>query len=372
MYIIIAALCAAVLFVVFGMQPFWHIGKLPSGERLARIQASPNYSGGEFRYPLPTPTISKEDSEGGSLFKFFFGDKSGRSPQHPLPSIKTDLRALDPNQDLLVWLGHSSFYMQLGGFKILADPVLSPVASPFRFTTRAFPGTDVYRPEDLPDIDLLLISHDHWDHLDYRTVTALKTRVKKVLCPLGVGAHFEYWGFAPEQIIEGDWYDRFEPVPGLGAHLVPSRHFSGRFLTRNRSLWAGFVLETGAGESARRVFYSGDSGYGPHFAEIGERFGNFDLAIMEDGQYNLAWHYVHMLPEEVWRATRELGAGALLPVHAGKFSISLHDWQEPYRLLYQAAQNGGPGAPPLYTPIIGQPVLIGVIEQEFPRWWEEQ
>lgn len=361
--IVLVIVIALILFLLFGMQPFRHFGKAPRGKRLARIQASPNYSGGKFRYPVPTPALSKDEGADGSLWKFFFGDKSGRGPKRPLPSIKTGLDAFGPERDMLVWLGHSSFYMQLGGKKILADPALSPVASPFRFTTRAFPGADVYAPEDIPDVDILLISHDHWDHLDYRTVSALRERVQRVVCPLGVGAHFEYWGFAPERIIEMDWYDQFSLEPGFTVYLTPSRHYSERFITRNRCLWGSFVVES----QFRRVFYSGDSGYGPHFAEIGARFAGFDLAIMENGQYNLAWHYVHMLPEEVWRASSELGARAVLPVHAGKFSISLHDWREPYQRLYAASLRGGPA---LCTPIIGQPVLIGDKQQEFSRWWE--
>ena len=364
MFVFLFMLAALFLFAWFGTQPLKHFGKLPAGERLARIQASPNYSGGEFRYPLPTPTIIKEQGQRGALLEFFLGDKTGRSPQKPMPSVKTGLRGLEPGQDQVIWMGHSSFYLQLGGFKILADPVFSPVASPVRFTTRAFPGTDIYKPEDLPDIDLLLISHDHWDHLDYRTVTALKERVKKVLCPLGVGEHLEYWGFAPEQILEGDWYDAFEPEPGLRVTVTPARHFSGRFLARNRTLWGSFVLET----AERKVFYSGDTGYGPHFAEIAERFGGFDLAVLEDGQYNQAWHNVHMLPGEVWRASGDLRARAVLPVHAGKFSISIHGWQEPYRLIHEVSLAGGAV---LHTPIIGQPVLIGDNDQKFTRWWEE-
>lgn len=363
MLIFLFILAAILLFVWFGTQPIKHFGRLPSGERLARIQASPNYADGEFRYPVPTPTMAEDEGKGGML-KFFLGDRAGRSPKKALPAVKTDLFALAPEEDQIIWMGHSSFYMQLGGLKILADPVFSKNASPLRFTTHAFLGTMLYGPDDMPDIDIMLISHDHWDHLDYRSVMALKDRVKKVVCPLGVGAHLEYWGFAPEQILEGDWYDAFEAGPGLKVTITPARHFSGRFLQRNRTLWASFVLET----PARRIFYSGDTGYGPHFAEIAARFGDFDLAIMEDGQYNLAWHYVHMLPEETWQASVELGAKAVLPVHAGKFSISIHHWQEPYRLLHAASLAGGAA---LYTPIIGQPLLIGDNEQEFPRWWEE-
>lgn len=363
MYMLLVLIAALALFFWLGMKPLRHLGKLPSGERLARIETSPNYAGGQFRNQLDTPAMAEGHSFLGTMREFIFGDKAARSPRASLPGLKTDLAALDPAQDLIVWLGHSSFYMQLGGVRVLADPVFSPSASPFTFSTRAFAGTNVYAPEDMPDIDLLLISHDHWDHLDYDTLAALRGRVKKIVCGLGVGAHLEYWGFAPESILEGDWGDSFKAAPGLTVHLAPARHFSGRFLSRNRSLWTSFVLEAGG----RKVFYSGDGGYGPHFAEIGRRFGPFDLVVLENGQYDPAWHYVHMLPEEVWRAASDLSAGAVLPVHAGKFSISNHAWQDPYRRISAAARGGGAA---LFTPIIGQIVPIGANSQMFSPWWE--
>jgi len=207
--------------------------------------------------------------------------------------MKTDFKTLDKGKDVVVWLGHSSYFMQLGGKRILIDPVFSSSAAPVSFANKAFNGTNLYTAEDMPEIDYLLISHDHWDHLDYPTVIALKPKVKNVVCGLGVGSYFEDWGFEPILIHEADWFTVLEFEDGLIIHVLPSRHFSGRLFTRNKTLWTGFALVT----PDRRVFYSGDGGYGPHFKQIGEMFNGFDLVIMENGQYDKNWPYIHMMPE---------------------------------------------------------------------------
>lgn len=223
-----------------------------------------------------------------------------------------------------MWFGHSSYLLQAEGRRVLVDPVFR-AAAPFSFLNRPFKGTDIYRPGDMPDVDLLVITHDHWDHLDYRTVTELKSRIGKVVCPLGVGEHFEYWGFEPEKIIELDWHETAALGDGFAVHCLPSRHFSGRGLNPNRTLWASFLLET----PARQVYMGGDGGYGKHFAQIGRQFPGIDLAILENGQYNEAWKYIHTMPDQLSLAAKELGAKQIMTVHHSKFALARHRWDEP-------------------------------------------
>lgn len=338
-------------------------GAYPEGERLARVQLSPNFADGEFHYPIATPILA----DGISMFSILSGNLIGKvdnlRPAQPVPAVKTDLRALDPAQDTVVWLGHSSFFMLFSGKRILIDPVFSPYASPVSFSTQAFDGTNLYTVDDMPAIDVLLITHDHWDHLDHATVTALAGKVRQVLVPLGVGAHFEHWGYARDSVREADWYDRMDVDSALTIHLIPARHYSGRWLTRNKTLWAGFVL----GSPTRRILFSGDTGYGPHFKELAQRFGGFDLAALDMGQYDPRWPYIHMTPEEAAQAAVDLEAKVLLPAHVGRFNIARHAWTEPFERV-DAASEGKRYR--LATPTIGEPLKVGDNAQHFARWWQ--
>ena len=338
-------------------------GRLPDGSRLERIKASPNYVNGEFRNLERTEILSEGSGRFSTVWDSLFKKWERRMPSAPLPMVKTDLRALDRQQDCVVWLGHSSCYIQLGGKRILIDPVFKDNAAPFSFLNKAFEGDYPYTADDMPDIDYLVISHDHWDHLEYPTLVALKPRIKAVICPLGVGAHLEHWGFASSAIHEGDWNESLRMEPGFTAHVLPARHFAGRFLWSNKSLWASFILEV----PDRKFFYSGDSGYGAHFADIGERFGTVDLAIMENGQYSTSWHDVHMMPEEVAQAAEDMQAKTVLPVHSGRFSLAYHPWDDPYIRIAAASRNKSFR---LLTPIIGEVVYPDNSEQTFQAWWD--
>ncbi|MCL2700288.1 MAG: MBL fold metallo-hydrolase [Phycisphaerae bacterium] len=342
-------------------------GKLPDGPRLERIKRSPNYDRevGQFKNLEPTTmlTSAKKGNRFFTILKFLFGTMERPKPPAELPMAKIDFRGLDRNVDLVVWLGHSSCYLQLGGQRILIDPVFSDSAAPFARFNRDFNGPYPYSIDDVPDVDILLITHDHWDHLDYPTLRALRQRVKAVVCPLGVGSHLEYWGFDPAIIHEGDWHDTFRLATDVTVHVLPARHFSGRWLSRNKTLWASFMIET----AGRRVFCSGDSGYGSHFAEIGERFGGVDLALMENGQYNMRWRHSHLLPEETVRAAVDVKARAVLPIHTGRFSLSDHPWDDPYVKLTAACGDNAFG---LLTSTIGQVVYLDGREQHFTPWWE--
>lgn len=338
-------------------------GKKPAGSRLQAMQQSPNYRDGQFHNLNPTPQLTDGATTPVVMKAFFWDDKKRRVPASPLPSKKTNLHTLDANSNILVWFGHSSYFMQVDGKKILVDPVFSGNASPIKGSAKSFKGSDVYTTDDMPEIDYLFITHDHWDHLDYPTLLKLKPKVKKVITTLGTGSHLEHWGYAPAIITEGGWGDELIPEDGFKVNVMPARHFSGRSFTRNRALWASFVLTT----PGMKIYIGGDSGYDTHFAETGAKYGPFDLAILEDGQYNKWWKYIHMLPEEVVQATVDLNARMLLPVHWGKFSLSLHDWDEPIK---RVVKESGKRGVKLLHPMIGQAVDIknpGVQEE----WWED-
>jgi L-ascorbate metabolism protein UlaG (beta-lactamase superfamily) len=340
-------------------------GSLPANARLQRIERSPNFRNGQFQNQIPTPMMTGDSNSLKTVAKFVFNRNKRLKPTGPIPSVRRDLRSLAPTENVLVWFGHSSYFLQIDGKRILVDPVLSGRASPVSFTTKAFDGTDPYTAADIPDIDVLFITHDHWDHLDYDTVTKLRPRVKRVICGLGVGAHFEKWGYASSAIDEGDWGDDFILGDGFTAHVLPARHFSGRALRRNSTLWASasYALQTPSGS---KIYLGGDGGYGPHFKNIGTRFGGFDLAILENGQYDTAWRYIHMLPDETLQAAHDLQASLLFPVHNSKFCIANHDWDAPLRTITSLAAAM---RPQLITPVIGAVVQIRNPSADSSDWW---
>ena len=337
-------------------------GALPEGRRLERILRSPHQKDGRFRNLEETPQLAPGRSMAGVAWEFVFERHPGRTPEDSIPSEHHDLRELGRDRDLVVWFGHSSYLLQVGGLRVLVDPIFSGRASPLPFGTGAFRGSDRYRVEDLPEIDLLVITHDHWDHLDWETVKALKPKVARVACGLGVGAHLERWGYDTAKIVELDWEERLELRSGASLTAVPARHFSGRGLRPDRSLWCAYVLQA----QGRRIFLGGDGGYGAHMTEIGKVYGPFDLAILEQGQYDSAWPFIHMLPSQLAPAMSDLRAARLMPVHNSKFCLSNHPWDEPLRGLEAAAERGGFG---LLTPRIGQVVDLSD-SSGTDRWWE--
>lgn len=355
----VAALFAVVIFFYMRKELF---GKAPGGERLAKLQQSPHYKNGASQNLSLTPQLAKGYSMTSVLYGHFFKKTARRTPAEAIPSIKTDLHHLPTDANVLVWFGHSSYYMQLDGKRILVDPVFSGNASPIPGTTKSYSGTDRYTVADLPDIDYLVISHDHYDHLDYQTIVLLKSKVKKVICGLGVGAHFEHWGYGSEKIIEKDWNEEVELDSGFKVIILPARHFSGRTFARNNTLWASYVLQS----PTKKIYIGGDSGYDNHLKDIGNRFGPVDLAILENGQYNLAWPHIHMQPEEVLKAGLDLKAKRIFPVHSSKFSLANHSWDEPLVHISELAKTVNF---PLVTPMIGELVNLDDTHQNFKQWW---
>lgn len=294
-----------------------------------------------------------------ALWKFLFKRIPDLTPSTAISTAKIDLKALPREEEVVVWLGHSSLYIQTQGVRLLFDPVLTNEL-PVWLIMRPFQGAAAYTPEDIPEVDYLIITHDHWDHLDYKTVRALQGRVGQVICSLGVGQHFAYWGYEEGKIQELDWNESLQLKDGLTLHALPTRHASGRLFGRNKTLWSSFLID---GE--RRIYVSGDGGYDDRFKKIGEQFPGIDLAIMENGQYDKDWRYIHLLPEELPRAIQELGAKRVMTYHNSKFALANHAWKEPLDLIYAAAQ-GQPWQ--LLTPRIGEPIRL-LQQQTFEKWW---
>ena len=359
--IVLILILGIVLYTCFFLnQP--QFGSIAKGERRTLIENSPNFKNGQFQNLSPTTPLSEGTTMLGVLKEYMFSKDKRVIPPSLLPAHKTDLHELDPHEDVLVWFGHSSYFMQIMGKKILVDPVLCGYASPVSFTTRSFKGSDIYCCDDIPDIDFLFITHDHYDHLDYNTVTQLRSRVSKVITGLGVGAHLERWGYSKDQIIEKDWNEDVEPEPGFRIHTVPTRHFSGRKFSRNKTLWLSFALIT----PHLRIYIGGDSGYDTHFKKTGTELGPFDLAILENGQYDKSWKHIHMQPEDVVVAAEDLLAKRLLPVHWSKFSLALHAWDDSITRVLKHAQVHNI---PVLHPMFGEPVSFKNPSAN-NEWWK--
>lgn len=340
------------------------LGQLPQGERLQKVQASAQYRDGEFRNEVASQRRRTGIQFLLAVVRGRFEPRDRPAPPAALPAVKTDLTALPADRDIVVWLGHSSFFVQLGGQRLLIDPVFSDHAAPLPWMVRAFDGTNIYSVQDLPPIDAVLISHDHYDHLDYATMKALEGKTRLVIAGLGNGAHLERWGYPPEKIREVEWNTSVTLGSDLQIHVLPAQHYSGRFMQRNQSLWTSYALES----AQRRLYFSGDTGFGPHFEAIARRFDGFDIVALDAGQYNERWSDIHMTPEEASRAAQILAARSLLVAHAGRFSLARHAWDEPFERAV-AASEGKPYA--LLTPRLGEPVLLGEAKHPFVYWWRD-
>ena len=358
-FLVIVAVLALAVYAGLHLES---VGKEPTGARLERIEKSPNYKHGSFQNLTNTPVQSEDASYWVMARKFFFDKDPNIEPVEPLPSIKSDLKQEVGPLPTITYFGHSSYLLQIDGRNILMDPVFSERTSPVQFFgTKNFKGTNVYSLKDMPRIDYVFLSHDHYDHMDYETLKQLAGTATKFIVPLGVGEHLEYWGVANDHITELDWWENTAAIPGIRLTAAPARHFSGRGLKRGKSLWASYILET----DSTRIFLGGDSGYEKHFKEIGQKFGPFDLAILECGQYNRWWPFIHMMPEQTAQASIDLGAKVLWPVHWGKFALALHPWNESIRRITVKATEFNIQ---LTTPKIGEQIIIG---EKYPneKWW---
>ncbi len=298
-----------------------------------------------------------------SILEFFSERKDG-VPSKKLPEVKPDMELfLKPSNDLkAIWFGHSSFLLNMDGKIILVDPVFSGSASPFSFAVKRF-QEPVLNLEELPDIDFLLISHDHYDHLDMKSVEFFRDKGGTFIVPLGVGSHLKGLGIQEGKIIERDWWEsiKLDDVEFISA---PAQHFSGRGLTdENKTLWASWIVRS----PNHNLYFSGDSGYDIHFKEIGEKYGPFDVAFIESGQYNEKWPEVHLLPAQAVRAYHDLKAKKYFPVHWGMFELAYHTWYDPIEKLHKLSKEQNVD---LLAPKIGQ--IVSVKEDHFlEKWWKD-
>src|SRR4051812_6797311 len=328
--------------------------------RRERIESSPRWDGERFRNTHAAP---RGDVAMPSLKDFLCGGER-RVPSTPLPSV--DPRATwgrPPESGLrATWLGHSTVLLELDGFRVLTDPVWGPRASPTRFA-----GPKRFQPvpvpmSELPKLDAVLISHDHYDHLDFATMRLLRRVNVPIVTSLGVGAHLEAMGIAPERITELDWWETHR-VPGTDLTLTatPAQHFSGRGLKDgNKTLWSSWVI---AGKR-HKVFFSGDTGLTPEYTQTGERLGPFDLVMLEIGAFHPAWGNIHLGPANALAAHRLLGSGPLLPIHWGTFNLALHAWDDPVETLLSLA----PASTRLLLPKLGAP-LEPAQDFQIDPWW---
>ena len=329
------------------------------------IQASKQFDQKTQTFVNRRREIVKEMSSLGNTFRIIkevtFNRQKERIPKRPLPQMRPNLEEfLSPSKTLkYIWLGHSSFLMRIEGQTFLFDPVFHS-AAPVDFMVKRF-QPPVIALENMPEIDFIVLSHDHYDHLDDRTMLHFKESKAKFITPLAVGEHLRSWGIHADRIIELDWWQKYQQGP-ISFVCTPAQHFSGRrIFSRNKSLWCSWVILS----TQHRVFFSGDSGYDIHFKEIGQTYGPFHLTFMENGQYNKLWQPVHMLPEESAQAHMDLRGEYLMPIHWGMFELSTHSWREPAQRIARSAKNLGLQ---LITPQIGELVDLKNPPQNH-EWW---
>ena len=337
-------------------------GRKPNEESYARMQRSSAFRDGVFHNRVEKPVMTKGKKSVLSMFKFIFSKPKNLRPDSPIPVNNPDLNHLDRSEDVAVWFGHSSIFLQTDGIRYLVDPVLT-CEFPVSLMMKPFKGCDKITPNSIPKIDFLIITHDHWDHLDYGTVSKLRTRVGKVVCPLGVGEYFRLWDYADSNIIELDWDESVSLGDGKEIVCLPSQHFSGRLLKRNQTLWASYLLRT----ENKQIYFSGDGGYDSRFKEINRKYGSPDFAFLENGQYNEDWHTVHLMPEELVKAVQELNPKRFMTIHNSKFALSRHHCKEPLEKIYASAVALHLN---LITPKIGERVYLKDSTQKFGEWWK--
>ncbi|AHZ86159.1 MBL fold metallo-hydrolase [Bdellovibrio bacteriovorus] len=343
-------------------------GSLPSDEQVAAYQNSLNYDKERKvfvnRRPRLVEEMRKRTMNFATTKEFLFGGDAERIPSEALPEVRTDFaRFSQAGDDLkVVWFGHSSVLMKLDGKNVLIDPVLSTSTGPFGFMMKRF-QKPVIELSELPEIDVIIVSHDHWDHLDMDSIKFFKNKSTRFVVPLGVAAHLTGWGIEASRIQELDWWQGVE-IAGIKFTATPAQHFSGRgFTNQNKSLWASWVIKS----SKHNVYFCADSGYDTHFKDIGEKMGPFDLAFIENGQYNEKWREVHLLPDESIQAFKDLNAKRYFPIHWGMFSLALHSWSEPIEKISAATAREGIS---LVAPQIGEVVTIND-QYVTQTWWKK-
>ncbi len=341
-------------------------GEAPNAEFQAGYQSSNNFTDEEFVNEIPTSMDMSVSALKTVLWDYIVG-----IPDHePAKLLKIQKPVAERVFEIpdtltqLMWFGHSAFLLQTNGKTILLDPMLGTSPSPIpAFGSQRFTEGLPISLEDLPVIDVIVFSHDHYDHLDYPTLRELKDRVQHLVVPLGVESHLQSWGFREDQITALDWWEDIT-LDGITFTSTPARHFSGRGLTdRNRTLWSSWVIKS----PQANIYFSGDGGYGPHFKAIGERYGPFDFALMECGQYDERWRQIHMMPEETVQASIDVKAKVFAPIHWGAFVLALHSWYDPVDRAVLEAQRLKIS---IAVPAIGELIIVPTSSDSNKSWWK--
>jgi L-ascorbate metabolism protein UlaG (beta-lactamase superfamily) len=341
------------------------LGRKPAGARLERMKASPLWMGERFGNVYPVIPGLRDPSASMPTFTEFLYGGERRVPRGPLQAmspLETWAKPIDTGLRA-TWLGHSTVLIEIDGLRVLTDPVWGPRASPSRFA-----GPKRFQPvpvplRALPSVDVVIVSHDHYDHLDYPTIRELAKREVPFVTSLGVGAHLEAWGVRPELIVELDWWESHRlPNAGLTVTAAPSQHFSGRGMKdRNSTLWSSMVIRT----ERHAVFFGGDGGLTNEYQVVRERLGPFDLVMLEVGAFHPAWGDIHLGPANALKALAMLGGGAFLPVHWGTFCLAMHAWDQPAEELFALAPKTGVH---LIMPRLGEAIEPAHAEGVTP-WW---
>ena len=329
---------------------------------LERIRKSPNFLNGAFKNQQKT--VVSSDFNWKTIPQFFSnGNNKIPSKELPIQKLTKSYFENEPQQPRITWFGHSAAFVEMENLNIFIDPMLGDVPAPHPLLgSKRFQKELPIAIDSLPQIDVVLISHDHYDHLDYESIVKLKNKVKQFYVPLGIKAHLTSWGISEEKITEFDWWENIN-YKGVEFVSTPARHFSGRGITnRNSTLWCSWVLKS----ENYSIFFSGDSGYGKHFKEIGEKYGPFDFALVECGQYNEQWSQIHMMPEETIQASVDVQAKLMMPIHWGTFKLALHSWDDP---IVRATKKATDLQVKIATPKVGEAIVLN--SDSFPndQWW---
>jgi len=349
-----------ILFISYSPQ----FGKVITKEQSKEYSKLENFKNGKFTNQHPSPMTVNY----WKIIKELTKKTPNRNPSRDILVEKIDSTEIvnhNKNITYLTRFGHSAFLLEIDGKNILIDPMLGDVPAPHPLLGPKRYSKDLpIEIAKLPFIDAIILSHDHYDHLDYETIKKLKNKVGRFYTPIGLGNHLILWGVAENKITELNWWESVE-FDKIKLVCTPSRHFSGRGLFDGAStLWCSWVIK-GAKDN---VFFSGDSGYDTHFKEIGEKYGPFDISLMECGQYNEDWKLLHMMPEETVQASLDLKSKLTLPIHWGAFTMAFHDWTDPIeRILNEAHELNMP----VTTPKIGEPVILGNVTFPTEKWWEK-
>lgn len=364
--LVLVALVAGGIAIFVNVAP--QFGADPEGDHLAKIEKSPNYKDGIFVNQLPSAV--GDDGDMWAVLEDYW-EVENASPTDSIPSNFSSFERLATRSTLsmdssayLTWYGHSTFLLEVDGMNILLDPMFGPYAAPVSFFGQRFAYTHAIDMESLPDeIDAVIMSHDHYDHLDYTSIIAIKDKVKHFYMPLGMSAHFLRWGVPKEKITELDWWESAR-MGNMEFVATPARHFSGRGISnRFKTLWASWVIKS----ERHSLFFSGDGGYFDGFAQIGEKYGPFDFCMMECGQYNPQWADIHLTPEQTVQAHIDLKGKVMMPIHWGAFNLAPHNWREPVRRAKAEAEKKGVK---MFTPAVGERFVVSDSMQT-GEWWQE-